>query len=424
MCAGAWGRDFVRDDSDVQAPRRRTLTRRLVVASLLALAACGGTDRAAPTAPLAGTPIPMAHAKTFKVVERDGYRIVEIEASVVSWGGSAGGPPQRARLVLVPRGKTPPPLTGDLAGASIVRTPVMRIAVNDQPLEAMVRALGIADRLVAVGGNKSYDDGIRARVNRGEVQQISYGWHQPPTLDALVAAKPELFMGRMADLTHTQHYERVKALGIAVVPVFVDAEPHYMGRVDWVRLVGLLTGREREADAFVAHVTREVDRLKKLAATQPRRSLLWAWYESSGDRWNVTQRNGEAALIRDANATLVLGAPDDTELDAFSRLSTEQLLRDATEADCWVIRDPLSAPFTQRHILERFKAYRHGCVFWMPGGKHPTTDAWEVWEMGAIRPDWQLADTIKIVHPKLRDGHYRYFAPETFQKAGSHATAH
>jgi iron complex transport system substrate-binding protein len=228
----------------------------------------------------------------------------------------------------------------------------------------------------------------------------------------------------MADLTHMQHIERVEALGIPVVPTFIDAEPHYMGRVEWVRLVGMLTGREREAEAFVAEVAGEVERLKRLAASQPRRSLLWAWYQSSGNRWSVTRRNADAALIRDANVELVLQAPDNPELDVFSALSTEQLLRDATEADCWMIRDPLSQPFARRDVLQRFKAYREKCLFWQPGGKNPAADAWELWEMGAIRPDFLLADVIRMVHPGLRNGDWRYLAPETEEaqavRTGSH----
>jgi iron complex transport system substrate-binding protein len=391
--------------------------------SLLALG-CGRFDAgpAALTADMQA--VPMAHARTFRVYERGVVRVVDIEASVVAWGGTAGGPPQRARLLLVPRDASPPPLTGELAGATVIRTPVMRIAVNDQPHEAIVRALGLADRLVAVGGDRSYDDGIRQRVRKGEIQQVGYGWHQPPTLDALVAVRPDVFLARMADLTHTQHLERVKALGIPVVPVFLDAEPHYMGRVDWVRLVGMLAGREAEAEAFVAQVTSEVERLKQLAAGQPRRSLLWAWYASSSGRWSVTQRNGDAAMIRDANADLVLQAPDNPQLDSFSVLSTEQLLRDATHADCWMLRDPLSNPFTRTDVLQRFKAYREQCVFWQPGMKNPNADAWEIWEMGYVRPDYLMADIIKMVHPALRDGAWRYHAPEEGETRPARASGH
>ena len=398
-------------------------SRPAVFVLLVGLAACGSGVPGDP-GPLEGEALEVPWTETFRAVERDGYRVVDIEASVVTWGGTAGGPPQRARLVLVPRDREPPPLTGDLAGATLIETPVQRIAVNDQPHEGMLRALGVEDRIVAVGGHNSYDDELRRKARSGEIQQIGYGWHMPPTLDALVAARPDVLVARMADLTHTQHLERVESLGIPFVPTFVDAEPHYMGRVAWVLLMGLLTGKEAEAEAFVAQVAREVDRLKAIAAEQPRRSVLWAWYRSGGNRWAVTQRNADAALIRDANAELVLGAEDDPELDTFSDLSTERLLRDATGADCWMIRDPLSSVFDDRSVLQRFKAVQDGCVFWEPGKRHPTADSWELWEIGTIRPDWHLADIIKMLHPELRDGEWRYLAPETWKSdyagSGSH----
>ncbi len=288
----------------------------------------------------------------------------------------------------------------------------------------MLRVLGVEDRIVAVGGHNSYDDDLRRKARSGEIQQIGYGWHMPPTLDALVAARPDVLIARMADLTHTQHMERVESLGIPVVPTFIDAEPHYMGRVEWVRLMGLLTGKEAEAEAFVQMVSEEIDRLTSLAQTQPRRSVLWAWYRSAGNRWAVTQRNADASLIRDANAELVLAAEDDPQLDTFSDLSTERLLRDATGADCWMIRDPLSGVFDDRDVLARFKAYREGCVFWEPGKPHPTADSWELWEMGTIRPDWHLADIVKMLHPELRDGEWRYLAPETWQAGHAGAGQH
>ncbi len=356
--------------------------------------------------------VPLAHAQTFRVYEREGYRIVDIEASIVAWGGSSGGPAQRARLVLVPRDREVPELSGDLTSATLIRTPVTRIAVNEQAHEAILRALGIADRIVAVGGHTSYDDDLRARVRAGEVHQIGYGWHQPPTFDALLASRADVLLARMADLTHTQHLERVEALGIPVVPTFIYGEPHYMGSVEWILLVGMLTGRESEATALVGHITAEVERWKARAASQPRRSLLWAWYESAGDRWAVTQRNAAAALIRDANIELALSAPDDPTLDVFSRLSTEQLLRGGADADCWMIREPLTAPYPHPDLYGSFRAFREDCVFWQHGRKNPATEAWEIWEMGMVRPDYLLADLAKMIHPALRDGQYRYLATE------------
>ena len=50
-------------------------------------------------------------------------------------------------------------------------------------------------------------------------------------------------------------------------------------------------------------------------------------------------------------------------------------------------------------MLSRFKAYQEDCIFWEQGKRHPAADTWELWEMGTIRPDWQLADIMKMLHP-------------------------
>ena len=155
----------------------------------------------------------MQHAETFQVYERDGFHIVDLRAPIVSWGGAAQGGERTARIALVPRTMEPPPLTGDLAGAVIVRTPVERIAVNYGFLEAISTALDIDDRLVAVGGIKNYNDDIRARAKSGELAQLGYGWHMPPNIDPLIASKPDVFLMVMGDLGHAEHYERIKGPG-------------------------------------------------------------------------------------------------------------------------------------------------------------------------------------------------------------------
>ena len=385
------------------------------------LAACGPSTGNAPANEtkadetpsdlLSGTPVPMAHATTFSVTDigRD-IRVVDLRASVSSWGGSADGPEQRARIALVPRTSEVPPLVGPLAGATVVRTPVERVAVNFAPFEAMMTALGVADRLVAVGGTASYNDAVYERVRLGDLAQIGYGWHMPPVLDALAAAEPDVLLMALADLTHAEAIPRIEALGTPVVPTFLNAEPHYLGKVDYIRLVGMMTGREVEADSFVAEVTREVDRLKTLATAQPRRSVLWAWY-SGGDRWGVTVRNDDASVLRDANGEVVLGQPDDARLDAMAWLGTERLLAEATDADCWVLQDSGSELYRNEAVLERFRAWREGCTYAATGQTKPRRNSWEIFEDGVIHPEYLLGDIVKMLHPEVRPEPFRYLVP-------------
>lgn len=390
-----------------------TIRASIALAIATTLSGCGSPSPDAPQGrqEVAGREIPMRYAKTFRVVERDGYRVVDMKAIVVNWGGNAVGEEQFQRLVLVPRSANPPTMTGDLAGATFIRTPVMRIASNTGFHEAITRVLGINNRLVAVGGIKSYDDELRKHVRAGAVRQIGYGWHSPPELDALIASKPDVLLMSLGDMANVGAKPRIEALGIPVVPVFLDNEPDYMGRVDYVRLIGMLAGKEKEADAFVSMVAGKVDDLKKAAAAQPSRSVISAWF-AGGDRWMPTIRNADAKLLRDANGRNPFEAADDPQKDSFNRMSTEELIARGRDADCWIMRDSHSQPFKDVATLRRFKAYRNGCLFAADGMTKPEADAFDFYETAVIRPDLVLGDLVRMLHPALRSEPFRYIRPD------------
>jgi len=339
-------------------------------------------------------------AKTFTISQRDGFKVVDFRARMVEWGGAAQGQVQSRKVVLAPKGGPEPILTGDLANASVIRTPVERIAVNYAPQEAMVVELGVADRLVAVGGVKSFDDGIRERVRNGELLQVGYSWHSSPILETVVASRPDVFVMTQMDSDHSAHLDRVLQMGVPVMPFFMAAEPDYMGQVEYIRLMGLLTGKEAEAEAFITRVANRVDQLKKAAATRPKRSVLHAWW-TGGDVWMVTTRNGDAQMLKDAGATVVLEQPDDERYDSTVRLGTERLLTDARDAEFWIARDPISNAYRDRRVLEQFKAFREGRVYAMDGLVKREVDSYGLWNIGPIRPDLMLADYVKMIHPDL-----------------------
>lgn len=372
--------------------------RKLILAACLLFAGCG---QPTPDTPLAGRTIPIAHTRTFSVIERDGYRIVDLHANIVSWGGGANGPEQRSRVVLVPKGVAVPALTGDLAGAVVVRTPVKRIAVNHGGSETLLTAIGAADRLVAVGGIKSYDDAIRERVKTGKIAQIGYGWHSPPNLDVLLAAKPDVFLMTIGDPAYAESMRRAVALGIPTMPVFMANESDYLGPVAYARLFGMLTGRDKEGEQFAGMVENGVDRVKRVVAPLPHRRVLSAWW-MDGDTWMVTVRGAASKLLEDAGGINVMRRPDDPRLDDTMQMASETLLTRGSKADCWLWRDPISRRFQDQQFLSHMKAWRDGCVFAADGRTKPGADAFDLFESGALRPDLMLQDYARMLHPQLR----------------------
>lgn len=383
------------------------------LAVALALTGCGAGSPAKGDLPAieGGQEIPLPHARTFSITARDGYHIVDMRSAVPDWGGAAQGPEQRSRLVLVPRGMVPPELTGDLAGAQIVRTPVMRIATNYGSMEAGLTALGVDDRLVAVGGLKSYNDSIRERTRSGTIRQIGYGWHSPPNLDTLVAARPDVLLMAMASLEHTQQMERIRAMGIPVLPVFIDNEPHYMGSVDYMTLLGLLTGREQQAAAHVAMVAANVTRIRERLRGQAPVPVISAWH-NGGDKWMATVRGGDAMLLRDAGGQNLLAEAEDARRDNFQLISSETLLQRGPGAACWIWRDAFSKIPSDFKLLRQFRAVREGCLFASDGMTKPQYDAYDYFERAAIRPDLELADMARMLHPQLFTADWTYIRPD------------
>jgi iron complex transport system substrate-binding protein len=385
----------------------------LTAAAVLAicLAACGpGSTEAeqAPAADAEGTAIPLRHARYLELVQHAGYIVARVQAPVADQGGARE--PQLDTLVLVPDAGEVPALTGALRGATVVRTPVRTIAANNGVDEAFLSTLGVANRLVAVGGLRSFDDTTRRRAKAGEIAQVGYNWHAPPNLDVLIARQPDIFLMRLSDLAQTPVLRRARALGLTVVPTFAEEEPTYLGRAEWIRFFGLLTGTDARAKAVFDEIEANVASLKAQVANQPTSGVLWA-YPAGADRWVATIRGAEAAYITDAGGLNLMAQPEDPGRWSSETVSSEALLPLAARTDVWLIGDLHAAPPRGRAVLDAFPAWRAGRLYGNTGRSLPDEDVHDWYQTGIVRPDWVLGDFVKMLHPQLRPEPFRFLKP-------------
>ncbi len=361
--------------------------------------------------------IATTYARHFSLRQAEGYQVLEMQAPLTSAAGHTKTT-QRFLAVLVPRGAALPSLPPMLRGAVIVRTPVERIAVSTGADERMLTELGMAERLVAVGGTKSYDDAVRGRVLRKELAQVGYSWHSPPNLDVLVASKPDVFLLRLWSLELANSLARANGLGVPTLPVLLDAENSYLGRAEWIKVFGALTGTLPLATQRFEAVAREAQRLKALAANRPAVTVVWA-YLSGANRWTATVRGAEAAFVRDANGINVFAQPEDATQNDYRQLSTETLLSQATDASCWLAGDIHARQLPDEKILSSFRAWREGCFFGNFGRSKPQWDAFDYYETGVVRPDLVLRDFVKMLHPGLVAEPFDFLLPIPRGASGS-----
>jgi iron complex transport system substrate-binding protein len=391
--------------------RRRLLAGAGLTGIALALGACGREEPAAGSGePMSGgEAIPLRHARYLRLERHPGFVVARLRAPVADQSGGQAQE-QSAVVVMAPRDGPEPVLDGDLRDAVVIRTPVMRVAVNAGPDESFLAQLGVKDRLVAVGGLVSYDDDIRNRVVSGQIKQIGYNWHSPPNLDVLVALDPDAFLMRLSDLSQTPALDRARALGVKVVPTFAEDEPTYMGRAEWIRLHGVLTGRDAEAERLFREIEAAVEALKTAVAALPKTPVLWA-YPAGGDRWIATVRGSENAYLVDAGGENLMARAENPAQYSSETVSSEALLPFADRADVWIIGD-IHAVAPRNPAIERsFRAWRDSRLFGTTQRINPQANAYDWYQTGVVRPDWVLSDFVKALHPEMVEAPFRFLEP-------------
>nr|WP_298125166.1 ABC transporter substrate-binding protein [uncultured Pseudoxanthomonas sp.] len=380
------------------------------LAIMLALPGCGAPqDDPAPTAAEGSTATAMEfrYAKNVRIERHGNYTVVSVSGPVADGGGTT---PTQDVVVLVPRDTAMPVLPRTLADAPVIRTPVRTVATNSGADEAFLTQLGIADRLVAVGGTASYDATIRARSARGELAQLGYNWHAPPSLDVLVRRTPDVFLMRLGSLEHADALAKARRLGIPVLPTFAEDEVHYLGRAEWLRVYGLLAGEEERAGAVFEEISSAVEKLRALAATREPTPVLWA-YPNGADRWIVTVRGSEGALLADANGHNLAARPEKAGSFPSDTMSTEALLPFAAEADVWILGDIHAVPPRNSGLFRGLPAWRNGHLYGNTARIDTAANAYDWYQTGVVRPDWVLRDLVKVLHPQLVQEPFVFLKP-------------
>ena len=91
---------------------------------------------------------------------------------------------------------------------------------------------------------------LRDAVERGEI--LYAGKYSAPDYELLLQEGCGLALENTMILHSPQTREKLEQLGIPVLVEYSSYETHPLGRVEWIRLYGLLSGREKEAETFFA----------------------------------------------------------------------------------------------------------------------------------------------------------------------------
>ena len=155
----------------------------------------------------------------------------------------------RDRFLVVPEGRTAPAdMDGDIV---ILQQPLTDIYLAASAVMDMFRCIGGLDaiRLSGTDADGWSMDEVSAAMKAGDI--LYAGKYNAPDYELILSEGCDLAIENLMIDHSPEVKEELESLGIPVLMDYSSYEQHPLGRAEWVKLYGILLGREDEAqDVF------------------------------------------------------------------------------------------------------------------------------------------------------------------------------
>lgn len=322
-------------------------------------------------------------ASLLTIVDHGGYTIVDVADP---WNDST----RLARYVIVPRDSALPDVLPD---GTLIRTPVENAVVYSSVHARVMRELGGINAVkgVADAGYFTMPEIVDGLKN-GRV--VDVGNSMSPDVERIVALSPDAIM--VSPFQNAGH-GAIAVLGAPVVECADYMEETPLGRAEWVKFFGELTGRRSAADSIYNKVKADYQSLASLVPDGVHRPMVITEKVADGVWYVPGGKSYMARMLADAGA--VYPWVDDTSAGSL-QLDFPTVFNKAHDADFWLIRNygqelTLDALRSDYKPNSEFKAFTHGGVYAC------NTAESTLFEDFPFHPESLLREYINIFHPGL-----------------------
>ncbi len=306
------------------------------------------------------------------------------------------------RYIIIPREQK---LPENLPQGTVVRTPLNRSLVYAAVHCSLLEQFNALDQIGGVC-DLSYikAPGITARAQSGQVTDA--GNSLSPNMEKVIALNPDAIL---LSPFENAGYGRIGKMGIPIIECADYLETTPLGRAEWMKLLGLLYGKEAEADSLFALVENNYIQLQQQLANPIHRPIVMSELKSGSAWYMPGGKSYLAQLFRDAGASYPWS--DNTESGSIP-LSFETVFAHAGEADIWLIKGLSESQLSYSALAKeyapyaQFKPYREKTIYGC------NTAQCFYFEETPFRPDLLLQELAALFHPELYPHHSpRYYKP-------------
>ncbi|WP_165779217.1 ABC transporter substrate-binding protein [Brumimicrobium salinarum] len=253
----------------------------------------------------------------------------------------------------------------------------------------MLRKLGLETNIIGVANHKH----LCHPMSKSSVMEV--GEIGMTDAEAFLLAKPDVILYSGFNL-NAPILNKFEQAGLKTFLMYEWKETHPLGRAEWIKVLGALFQRQKEAKAIFEQIKLEYAQTTKALTKAEKQPTVFAG-TYFGDVFNVPAGNSYMAqLLKDANVNYVYKNTDGT---GSLSLSLEELLTSNKDTEFWLNANAQSKEdlLNQNQKFEMLKSFKMGKLY----SYAKKTNCF--WENSSIEPHKVLQDLGKIFHPYLYD---------------------
>ena len=335
------------------------------------------------------------HAKGLSIITKENYSIVEVSTP---WPNSK----KKYSYILKKKNAVIP---AEYKNLTQIQVPIKNIVLTSTTHIPSLEMLGEETRLVGFPNlNYISSEKVRALIDAVKIKEL--GSNQTLNTEVLIDLQPELIMGYGLDNSNPT-LDNLEKNGLKVILNGDWNEQSPLGKVEWIKLFGVLFGKEKQANDIFNNIEKTYNETLKLVENTTKKPTVFSgslfedkWYLPQGESWG-------AKFIANANGNYLWS---ETKGTGSLNLSFEKVYIKAKDADIWFMDqyESLTEIADANPHYAQFKAFKTKNIYSF-GTKKGKTGGVIYYELAPNRPDLVLKDLVKIFHPELLPNYELFF---------------
>lgn len=197
-------------------------------------------------------------------------------------------------------------------------------------------------------------------------------------------------------------YDAIRNVDIPMIPHLGYKELTPLGQAEWIKVIGLLTGKSADANREFAGIEKRYNDLKAMVDTVSYRPTVFSGEMRGGNWYAVGGKSFLAQLFRDAGGDYFV---EDNNESGGVTLDYETVYTNAAHADYWRIVNSFDGDYNYNVLKEQDNRYTDFDAWKNHGVIYCNMKEVPFYEKMPVEPEVVLSDFILVFHPDILSGY-------------------